>query len=431
MRNKCLAILIINFIIINYSCKNKTIKSDLPIIDIESAVKKMDEVYLSHYTNNIRYIVLGSEMEHPLELIEHLAVSDKLILASDGKSCFLYNSEGEFIRRIGRRGRGPGEYSFVNGMYLDKDKIFIRDLVDLNEYMLDGSFQKRYNNCFLAEGKYYLPDFQTIMLNDTLFFGRIENNTGQINYRALIVDKTGEIKFSFTNYIKIKPEPGKHGAKRPQRACVYKFDNKFFYLEPFNDTLFQLNNQFKLLPIYIFNFGKFREPFSERSVPLENYDVLKYFYLTSAFQTEKFLFLSCVLGHDFPAKRLTPIKIPLPNGKIFTQRYNTYTVFGVFDKESEKLVFSKPTSTDNVLSTSGLYNDIDAGPRFIPNQMVNDSTMLMVLNFQDLKEHILSDVFIKSNPIYIEKKKKLEEFVDSLIKAEYYNPVLMYLSINK
>jgi hypothetical protein len=93
------------------------------------------------------------------------------------------------------------------------------------------------------------------------------------------------------------------------------------------------------------------------------------------------------------------------------------------------LVFCKPTSTDNPLFASGIYNDIDAGPRFFPKKIVNDSTMVMWIDAKQFKDHIASDDFKNNMPKFPEKKKQLEDLANSL--TEFDNPVLMLVTFKK
>ncbi len=74
-----------------------------------------------------------------------------------------------------------------------------------------------------------------------------------------------------------------------------------------------------------------------------------------------------------------------------------------------------------------IVNDIDGGPRFFPNTVVNDSTMVMWAEATDLKYHIASDDFKNAVVKYPEKKQKLRELADNL--AETDNPVLMVIKV--
>jgi hypothetical protein len=107
--------------------------------------------------------------------------------------------------------------------------------------------------------------------------------------------------------------------------------------------------------------------------------------------------------------------------------YNTTRALGVYNKKTGDLVFCTPTSTDNPLNTSGLLNDIDAGPKFFPKTQINDSTFVMWVNSKELKDHVASDDFKNGLPKFPEKKKQLEELANRL--AEFDNPILIFVTI--
>jgi hypothetical protein len=210
---------------------------------------------------------------------------------------------------------------------------------------------------------------------------------------------------------------------------IYKFKNRIYYKEEYNDTLFCLNENFGMIPKYTFRMDKFKEPLSERAAVRHDNNRGKYIQLNCVFQTENYLFLDCGFGDQFVAKRLTPEIIPLPNGEVFTRWYNTHQVLGIFNKKTKNLIFCKPTSTDNRLYTTGLYNDVDAGPRFFPWKQVNDSTMVMYIDPKQLKDHVASDDFKNNVPKYPGKKKQLEELANNLNELD--NPVLMFVTFKK
>jgi len=86
----------------------------------------------------------------------------------------------------------------------------------------------------------------------------------------------------------------------------------------------------------------------------------------------------------------------------------------------------KPTSTDNPLFTSGIYNDIDCGPRFFPSAVINDSTLLMSIDPFELKDHVKSEDFKSNSAKFPDKKKKLEDLANELDIMD--NPILMIVT---
>jgi hypothetical protein len=257
------------------------------------------------------------------------------------------------------------------------------------------------------------------LINDSLFFGHIPNKIGHVDYKAVIINKHGNIKHEFKNYISYNNGLGGIGGVETL-AHIYRFNKSVFYKELFNDTLFYLNDNYKLIPKYFFNLGKFKMPPSERAKLDVRWNYISVF---DVFQTKNYLLLDCEFGYRFPAKRLTPFSLA-PGIK--PSWYTTTHVLGLYNKKTSELVFSKPSNTDNPLFTTGFYNDIDCGPRFFPKTMANDSTLVMWVTADQLKKHVASDDFKNNVPKYHEKKKQLEELANKLNELD--NPVLMFVT---
>jgi len=405
------------------SCNNEKSGNDsIVLVNIEANLKKMEAINLSRFTDSIWYLVFENKENHHFTAFTRFDISENQIIVTSPNGYILYDYAGHFISKIGNKGRGPGEYQFLSGICIGNQKnIYISDLYDILVFNNDGSFVKKYEKSFLINNIYYITSWITV--DDSLFFGHIPNTTGQTEFKALMVNKHGDVKHYYNNYILFNY--GRTVASYLENyANIYQFKNLIFYKELYNDTLFYLNVQYELIPKFVFNFGKFKEPVSERA-KLKGLDVRRYLYLWDVFQTENFLFLRCQFGDQFPAKRLTPRT--LAGGT--TSMVNTSQALGLFNKQTKELVFCKPTSTDNTLFTSGLYNDIDAGPRFFPQKQINDSTMVMWVEAKQLKDHVASDDFKNNNPKYPEKKKELERLANNL--SEFDNPVLMMVTFKR
>jgi len=391
-------------------------------IDIESNLKKMELVKLSSFTNDIEYIPLENIKNLPLQNLNQITFSDSFILVSDLINCILYNNKGKYISKIGNNGRGPGEYQMIFNLGLvpgKNPKVFLSSLSDMYEFSMDGSFINKYSESLLINN--YMSITKWYLLNDSLFFGHIANYAGNNAYKAAIFNKYGTTKGEYKNYIFFSDSRTKLGGWETI-AQIYQFNKTVFYKELFNDTLFYLNENYELIPKYLFDLGHYKMPTSERGKDPSL--IWNYITLYDVFQTEKYLLLNCRFGNHFPAKRITPNPPLFSGGEPVW--LNTNYVLGIYDKRTGKLKFSKPSNTDNPLFTSGLYNDIDCGPRFFPKTMANDSTMVMWVEAKQLKDHVASDDFKNGTAKYPEKKRKLQELAESL--TEYDNPVLMFVT---
>lgn len=423
---------LLSILIIITSCSRGDINL-IPIVNIGNNIHNMAQLELSEFASNIRYVPLEPILEHPIRWTwsDLYDFSIEYILDSDAKTCLLYDSSGRFIRQIGKEGRGPGEYRLIISVFLINEKIFIRDFFDIIEYDLNGNFVKRYKNGFSVDEKYRIEE--GIMINDTIVFGNVENRIGDEEYKAFVVNTNGDKVNSYENYISFKLEPGVDQVKAPGKASIYRFGHEVSFKEFYNDTLFHLDELYRLRPAYVFDLGKHKEPSSKIGMSWDMKDLSSYLYLNYVYQTNDLLILNCDFNKLYNAKRISPEVIRTPSGKDYTQWYNHtgQQVLGIYDKRTGNLTFSKPTSTNNQLFTSGLYNDIDAGPRFFPDKMVNDSTMVMKIKFDHLIEHVRSEDFKNNHPKYPEKKNRLEVLVDSLSKAEFDNPVLMFVTFKR
>ena len=408
-----------------FYCCHRNESKDLITIDVGSNINNFKDVFLSQFTEDIHYVPLEKHKDLVFSGIWECAFSDSLILAKDLNKCLLYDYNGNFIAQIGSKGRGPGEYNYVNNAAINSDeKIYIQSLYDLFIYNINGEYLRKRKNFFIFNNNFV---YSWNLFNDSLIFGHIPNSTGSKKFKAVILNKEGNPIKLYDNYILFN-RARELFSRQEGHANIYSFNGSDFYKEIYNDTLFYLTRNTQLIPCYIFKFGKFSEPVSFRGSKTSEKDLgytkewSSYIYLENLFQSYNFLFLDCQFQGHFPAKRITP-RIVLG----VKSDYNTTNILGIFNKMSGELVFCDPPNTDNYLFSSGIYNDIDAGPKFYPMQMANDSTLVMWFEANQLKEHVSSDEFKNINPKYPEKKKRLEKFANGL--TEFDNPVLMFVTV--
>ena len=163
-------------------------------------------------------------------------------------------------------------------------------------------------------------------------------------------------------------------------------------------------------------------PLSIRAGGFGGAEYWNYVFIQDVFETDDVLLINCIFRNHFPARRLTPLETPVGGESWFT----TTEMLGVFLKGSGKFNFCRPENTDNRLNTTGIINDIDNGPRFFPQKMVNDSVMVMAIEPKYLLEHIASDDFIKATAKEPASRKKLEALASEVNPLD--NPILMFVT---
>jgi len=392
--------------------------SGVIIIDIEPKVKNSQKIYLSDFAENIEYVPLYSEEDIILKGVYQMNKFKDLFFISDLTNCLLYNIDGKFVTKIGNQGDGPEEYRYVSRIAVSSTgKIYIQSLYDLLEYDINGKFLRKYNQ-IKKNGLWSIQSW--ISINDSLFFGQIPNFSGNEEFKAFIYDINGNIIYKFKNY-------GKFHSKRIEtnnfanQANIYSFQNLIHFKERVNDTLFCLDDNFNLEPLFVFNLGSLSIPYIDffQSKTTDN----QFGYINNIFETDNYIFID-IISNITQLKRSKPV---VEDG--IKKWYFTNKLLGIYRKEDAKLEFSSITQTEDRLLRTGLYNDIDGGPKFYPEFLVDQSTLIMPIEAIKLKEYVASETFKTCIPKYSEGKKHLEKLANSLKETD--NPVLMIVRLKE
>lgn len=421
MHNKIIKLYIILFFLLCGCQHNKSHENENNRIEIGTNIDNLSDIKLSQFANGIKYIPLQSKDNIYFSSGCDFDFQDSVILIYKLYSCLLYNYQGELISVIGNKGNGPGEYLFcIKAGFSDHGSIYIQStLHDLSEYDFEGNFVRKYSGIFKISETSDDGYRNWISVHDSLFFVPVPNSSGQQTNKALIINTKGDILFHWKNYEIFNR--GGPGSSFEQKSYLYKFKDKIHFRQYFSDTLFQINEDGSLIPKYIIDLEEYKMPLPVRTGGFGGAEYWNYIFIEDIFETDDILLVKCFFGNRFPAKRLTPLETP--GGKSW---YTTTNMLGLFQKNSGEFNFCKPENTDNRLNTTGFINDIDNGPRFFPQKMVNDSVMVMAIEAKYLLEHISSDDFIKATAKEPSSRKKLEDLASEVNPLD--NPILMFVT---
>ncbi len=381
------------------SCRNdRKANRQIDIIDVAANVNNVMQVNLSRFTDNVVYIPLETRADALLKVTSDFDISGDYIVTTDGAVCMLFDLSGRFIRKFGTQGRGPEECQFISNLTISNDrKILFTSLRDLLEFNTDGSFSEKYSG--FIDPEYYLSVWY--LVDDSLLLCVFDNSSGRDEFKALLVSKNGVVKQEFKNYEVLENKGSRIYNGSPK---LFKYNRSVFLKQQFNDTLFFLDSEYELDPQYIISVSDMKMPPDVREDFYEwTKRINEFISVTGVFQTTGYLFMTTGLAGKYKSN-----------------------VLGIYDKRSKELVFCQPSDSENRLDRNGIYNDIDAGPRFFPVRMISDNTMAMMLDTKQLKDLVDGNDFKNRVPKYPKKKKQLEEFAGNL--AEMDNPVLMLVT---
>jgi len=288
----------IAFLLILISCdinKNRTaLTIEHPIIiDLNEAIRNKIDYKLSDIIDSITYIAVESIIDNYITYLNAnmLKISDKYIISENfagGGDLVLFDRNGRFIRKIANRGQGPDEYNWINDIAIDEKNeiIYVLSLNKLFKYNLEGVFKGIIDLTGVTD---FVNRAHKIVINPSgqilVNFG---NQTGDLQYRCLLLDQNGNIINVLKNYLFYTLDPN-ITARYPQGT--YYIYNDQIHIKNICDTLFVLENN-RFHPKYIF---KSTENQSNNITHLEFEEKINQFGFGNVFETNsKVIFRFCL-----------------------------------------------------------------------------------------------------------------------------------------
>ena len=351
---------------------------------------KENEMTLLEIAEDISYIPLDNSI--PLNnIIPMKIVNDAIFLGSD-IGILEFNKEGKFVGKIGKIGRGPGEYLVLGRFCVDdkSERIYVSDIKGvIKVFSGTGHFIRSFP----------LKEYGNAIANIEFFNSEIFVQYG------VHADNEWAICDTLGNVIKRKPKdlPG-FTTNWGGSQLVYKFGNRMSYYNPLADTVFSILPDLTEIPSFIIGSGEYRYPRSDLS--LDQFLSGKYLSITNILETNHFF--------------------------VIIYNYNKKHRLTLIDKHNQKSFLLPDEDNNSVIPHSGIINDIDGGLWFFPENCFTERGEEFMIGLQypyQIKIWIESDEFKYSTPKYPGKKKALERLAASLKETD--NPVLVLVRLKK
>lgn len=115
MKIKLNYILLFLFICQLYSCNERD--PDIYYVDLDAPMEKR----LDDYIRNVELIPLETTEENLIKNITKVVLYNDLYYVKDiYEGVFVFNTTGHFVRRIGSKGSGPGEYGYISDFCINR-----------------------------------------------------------------------------------------------------------------------------------------------------------------------------------------------------------------------------------------------------------------------------------------------------------------------
>lgn len=358
-------------------------------IDLGGILKKPQSVTLSEIGKELEYIPLETKQECLVGEIYHLELTTDFIFVGVRDKILQFDRKGKFVRQIGSRGRGPGEYMGGTVFCADQKNgmIYISKgggTYEILKYNFKGEYIKTLKKPwdsvqFLAYNGIGLAFY----LGDSMF--------SKDHFNLYITDLECNLLFSVKRYLIRKSNYD------ASQVPLYNFNGLLHFKQFAVDTMYILKDK-ETEPYAIFNLGKLKmEPNIMASGSDKNVDdMLKQF-----------------------EDNIEIDDISENGDYIFTKM-----MFGFTDSAGLS-IFNKHTSETSFLKDKGFINDIDGGINFWPKFVYNDSILVDYYNSFEFLNRIKNANSGMSTKKNSDKDDRLVELVNSL--DEMSNPIIILI----
>ncbi len=271
-------LLIIASLFLLVSCDNKE-KSNIPIININNAIS-VNHHPLMEAVESIEFIPLETNKENLMGYINRVSLKNNRIYIFDHLSykIHIFNSEGEWLSTLNKKGKGPDEYLYIKDFFVGEDGVL---------YIMTFGKILMYDKKLNYIGKIKTPDINNHIRNFYLFdkdniifyntFDKKGNNNLLLHFKNnKIIDSYGQIK-----------EKDNFGLKR-----FLKYNDKINLIPPFySNEILSVDENFNISKRYIIKLDY--ESFNNNSNrKLKKPTGGEKYLIKSFLETDKFIYLT-------------------------------------------------------------------------------------------------------------------------------------------
>lgn len=403
-----LRLLLVLILATSLSCKEKATKETTSFYTIPFAgiVKNKREVKLSEFATNVELIQFENIPDAMLGNIENIEFTKDYIFVKFWMHPVLqFSRKGKFIRDIGKKGKGPGEYNACMQMSIDeKNKRIFIQTIELNVmvFNFDGEYLKTIK----------FPALESMMNfwfwgRDSMLVSYIEPFIGNEPFVFIEHNELGDTVQAIPNYnLFNEDEKTKtpHFLPYDEQNYSYRLENKLHMKGSYNDTVYSYNENNKIVPKFFVDLGKHKLPADLTYERKWNRPMPVGLCWTGVHESSDYIFLP--YGYHFDQNK--PETEKEDRGCIL---YNKKTKEGVAINETK---------------LGGFMDDISGCPDFRP-LVTNENEAIMLVSALDMKQYLDSEQFKNQEVKNPEKKEKLNQLKKTLKEED--NHFLMVVKL--
>jgi len=239
-------------LVIGYSCTNKNDKNKQYNLSVRSLnVTNNTEFDANNFIKNISYIKLSTTDPNSLFTeISKIEIKNNLIYVLDACGqhyVYIFNMDGSFVQRIGKKGNGPGEYIRLCDFDVDeKGNIYLCDRRKKRIIIYDN------HNKLISDKRmpFRADAFNLLNEGNYIFSVQFDSSKPEKKSKVIITDSSFNIKRRYFTYDK--------NCLDDKRSDNIFRENKYgiLYNKPVNDTIYEFSKTGELIKALYFDFGR-------------------------------------------------------------------------------------------------------------------------------------------------------------------------------
>lgn len=278
-------------------------KTEYPmLIPFESALNEKRPLKLSDIADSVRYIPLETTDASLIRRIKYgnIVKTSKYWLLPFLEDLFQFTSDGKFVRTIGAKGGGPGEFNWITGI----------DVNEAENHIYLMSTDNKTNVYDLESGKFLYAmksnnsETQAFaMLDDKTAVSYIPNSNGSYPYQIRLTNAEGDTLQIFPRHDHFEsPDGVPYSISSDNDRYLFHYDDLLCYKEYYNDTLYVVRPD-KLEARYVLDLGKHSMPPEHRFEACGG-DFKRFqnnaadYIRTQVFETKNYLFMPYIYWGD-------------------------------------------------------------------------------------------------------------------------------------
>jgi len=213
----------------------------LPVIKVKEAFDENRTISIEKLCSSIDYVALETNEQCVIKDNPEIFVDNNYIVVIAFRQILVFDrNTGDFIREIGQRGKGPGEYSATirEGEVFNFLKSTVKAKKNgdkIIEYDLNGNITS-----IIPTPIYVLPFTETKQGN---FIGYVPNDGGSEEVKLVTFDSLGKELYRIANKDFFDTQTPGVFRYLDDEAGFYKNGDHTYFKEAYNDTIYQISDR--------------------------------------------------------------------------------------------------------------------------------------------------------------------------------------------